>query len=244
MRFVEKENLKRSVPTSSAPSPLADFIEWDIRNWSAALDFWLAHTSLDLRECSALELGSRNGGLSLWMALQGARVVCSDVQRPPHTAARLHRSRGVLHLIEYEAIDAIHIPYTSRFDVVLFKSILGAIGRSGDKRLQSQAVREMHRSLKPGGELFFAENLVGCPAHRFFRRKFVEWGTTWRYVSIAEMQEFLSPFSSVHYKTVGFTAAFGRSELQRNALAVLDRAIVDYLVPETWRYIVVGVAKK
>jgi SAM-dependent methyltransferase len=197
-----------------------------------------------LRTCLALELGSRNGGLSLWMAFQGARVICSDVERPPEAAARLHQSRGVSRLIQYEAIDATRIPYTSRFDVVLFKSMLGAIGRLGNKQLQSEAIREMHRSLKPGGELFFAENLVGSPAHQFFRRKFVKWGTTWRYVTVAEMQEFLSPFSSVQYRTVGFVGAFGRSELQRNALAVLDRTILTQIIPETWRYIVVGVARK
>jgi len=236
--------LTSQLANSSPSSTLADFIEWDIRNWSAALDFWLKHTTLNLPACSALELGSRNGGLSLWMALQGARVVCSDVERPTDVAARLHESRGVSQRIEYEAIDAAQIPYTSRFDVVLFKSMLGAIGGSGDKQLQSRAIKEIYKSLKPGGELFFAENLVGSAAHRFFRGQFVKWGKTWRYISIGEMHEFLSPFSSVHYETVGFAGAFGRTELQRNLLGVLDQAILDSIVPKTWRYIVVGVAKK
>lgn len=26
-------------------SVLTDLVEWDVRNWSAALDFWLAYTS-------------------------------------------------------------------------------------------------------------------------------------------------------------------------------------------------------
>jgi SAM-dependent methyltransferase len=223
---------------------LAEFIEWDIRNWSAALDFWLAHTTQDMQKCLALELGSRNGGLSLWMALQGATVVSSDVQLPTQTASRLHQHHQVSHLIRYEAIDATHIPYKSKFDVVLFKSMLGAVGRGGGKQLQVEAVKEMHKSLKCGGELFFAENLMGSPLHQFFRRKFVEWGTTWRYVSAAEMKEFLAPFSDVRYRTVGFAGAFGRSERQRGFLSFLDRTIFNYLVPETWRYIIIGIARK
>jgi len=223
---------------------LAEFIEWDIRNWSGALDFWLAHTTQNIPLCFALELGSRNGGLSLWMALQGATVVSSDVQLPTQTASRLHQHHQVSHLIRYEAIDATRIPYTSKFDVVLFKSMLGAVGRGGGKQLQVQAVKEMHKSLKYGGELFFAENLMGSPLHQFFRRKFVEWGTTWRYVSVAEMKEFLAPFSDVRYRTVGFAGAFGRSERQRGFLSFLDRTIFNYLVPETWRYIIVGIARK
>src|SRR5438093_11928226 len=95
---------------------LADFIEWDVRNWSAALDFWLAHTTQNLSTCSALELGSRNGGLSLWMAQQGARVLSSDVDRPTEAAVQLHRACGVSHLIQYEAIDATSIPYIRKFD--------------------------------------------------------------------------------------------------------------------------------
>jgi hypothetical protein len=58
-------------------------------------------------------------------------------------------------------------------------------------------------------------------AHRFFRRKFVKWGAT-RYISVAEMEGFLSSFSKVQYRTVGFAGAFGRSERQRNILGLLD----------------------
>ena len=73
------------------PACTAEFIEWDVRNWSVALDFWLDHTTQNLSMCSALELGSQNGGLSLWMALQGAHVVSSDVDLPDQTALRIHK---------------------------------------------------------------------------------------------------------------------------------------------------------
>src|SRR5689334_13207980 len=133
------------------PACTADFIEWDVRNWSVALNFWLAHTTQNISTSSALELGSRNGGLSLWIALQGAHVVSSDVELPDQTAMRKHQAGGVSHLIRYEAIDANNIPYSMSFDIVIFKSILGAIGRIGGKQGQSHALKEMHKALKKGG---------------------------------------------------------------------------------------------
>jgi SAM-dependent methyltransferase len=221
----------------------ADFIEWDVRNWSAALDFWLAHTRQKLSQCSALELGSRNGGLSLWLALAGAKVICSDIVLPSSDAIQQHRDRGVSHLVKYESIDALNIPYTNEFDVVVFKSLMGALG-GGDKESQATAMTQIHKALKKGGELFFAENLSASRLHRSLRRRFVRWGTTWRYVSVEEMRQFLSSFSHVDYRTLGFTGAFGQGEMQRNLFGILDRTILDRVVPENWRYIMVGIARK
>jgi SAM-dependent methyltransferase len=222
---------------------LSDFVEWDVRNWSVALDFWLAHTTQRLADCSALEIGSKNGGLSWWLASQGARVVCSDIDGPTEEAVLRHRAGGVSHLIEYRALDATDLPYTEQFDIIVFKSVLGGVGRGG-KQAQARAVGEMYRALKPGGELFFAENLAASPFHRFFRRRYTEWGAQWRYVSVAEMREFLAPFSRVKYRTAGFAGTLGRTERQRGWLGLLDRAVLDRLVPREWRYVMAGVAKK
>lgn len=223
---------------------LSDFIEWDVRNWSAALDFWLAHSSQRLAGCSALEVGSRNGGLSLWMASQGARVICSDLNGPTERAVRQHRESGLSHLIEYQSVDATNIPYTEQFDVILFKSVLGGIGGACGRESQARAVMQMHRALKKGGELFLAENLVASPVHRYFRRKYISSGTRWRYVSVAEMEEFLTPFSQVRLATTGFTGAFGRSETQRDWLGRIDKVLFEHLVPSSWKYIIMGVARK
>ena len=222
----------------------ADFVEWDVYNWSKALDFWLAHTKQDISRCSALEVGARNGGLSLWLALQGARVLCSDIALPSSIALSQHQTYAVSHLIEYESIDATSIPYENRFDVIVFKSLLGGVGRGGRKDLQSKAVIEIHKALKKGGELFFAENLLGSPFHVFLRRLFVRWGRTWRYVSVSEMQEFMAPFSTVEYRTLGFSGAFARTETLRGVLGLLDDAVLNRVVPNSWRYIIAGVARK
>lgn len=222
----------------------ADFLEWDVRNWSAALEFWRAHSRQSFSESSALEVGSRNGGLSLWLALQGARVLCSDLGPANQNAIRQHQAHSVSHLIQYRSIDVTDIPYKDEFDIVLFKSVLGMVGTPDSKERQARAIAEIHRALKKGGELFFAENLRASPLHQCFRRSFVQWGTQWRYVSVGEMEEFLFPFSHVQCRTLGFAGAFGRGERQRNLLAILDERILNHIVPEDWRYIIVGVATK
>ncbi|PWT80750.1 MAG: class I SAM-dependent methyltransferase [Acidobacteria bacterium] len=226
------------------PTDLSKFIEWDVRNWSGALDFWLAHSKQRLSGCLALEIGSRHGGLSSWLASQGAEVICSDLNGPTEKAVEQHRASGLSNLIDYESIDATQIPYTEQFDVVVFKSVLGGIGSRGGEAWQAQAIKEMHKALKKGGELFFAENLVASPLHQVLRRKFVRWGESWRYISMHELQWFLTPFSVVQLQTMGFAGAFGRSELQRDWFGWLDRLVFDRIVPENWKYIVTGVARK
>jgi SAM-dependent methyltransferase len=224
----------------SKSARIADFVEWDVRNWSGALDFWLAHTRQKLSNTLALELGSRNGGLSLWLALQGARVICSDICPPHPETIQLHKDHGVTHLIRYERVDATDIPYTEEFDVIVFKSVLGAIRAER----QATAISDMHKALKTGGELFFAENLEGSPLHQSLRRRFVPWGTSWQYVSTASLEACLSAFSRVEHITMGFAGAFGRGEKQRDVLGMLDKLIFDRIVPATWRYIIAGVAVK
>ena len=176
----------------TGPAALRQFLEGDVRNWSVALEFWAAHTRLDLSACTALEVGSRHGGLSLWLATRGATVVCTDVQGPTERARRKHAAAGVAGRISYECLDARRIPWDGRFDLVVFKSVLGAVGREGGRAAQARAVAQMHKALRAGGELFFAENLVASPVHRFLRRRFVGWSASWRYVSIDEMRAFVA----------------------------------------------------
>lgn len=224
-------------------SSLSEFVEWDLSNWSPALDFWLQSTSLDLSNTIVLELGAGLGGLSLWLALKGARVVCSELNGVTEEARALHAKHNVQHLITYRAIDATHIPYAEHFDLVLFKSVLGDVGRGGRREMQDEAMREIHKSLKPGGELWFAENLSGSALHRF-ARKFIRRGSLWRYVSLEEISQFLSPFRRFGYRTTGFLGVFGRGGLPRNLLGALDRLLFNHVVPSRWRYVVMGTAKK
>ena len=200
------------------PEPLdpemPTYVQWDVRNWSRALSFWLQVIGpAGIEGAEVLELGSRDGGLSLWLARQGARhVVCSDLDGPADTARELHHDSGVSDRIEYASIDATQIGRPEAFDIIVFKSVLGGIGGVGGLEAQAQAIRSIHESLRPGGRLLFAENLTASPLHASLRRRFVRWSEHWRYVDAAEVDALLEPFSSVRTTTLGFVGAFGRSE--------------------------------
>ncbi|MGB5105809.1 MAG: class I SAM-dependent methyltransferase [Candidatus Zixiibacteriota bacterium] len=222
---------------------LKDIIGWDVRNWAEAIKLWDTVLQSPSDPALALELGAREGGLSLYLALKGFQVVCSDVANPEKLARSKHAGYGVEESVTYTAANATALQFeNSRFDVVAFKSILGTIGRENHPELQQAAIREIYRVLKPGGVLLFAENLRGTGFHRFFR-KFTKWGRYWRYVSVEEIRQFHREFSSFNYGTFGFAGSFGRNESQRRALHYLDR-LIDPILRDRHKYIIYGCARK
>lgn len=224
------------------PNQLKDIIEWDIVNWSKAIPYWEKHTNLNNKKLKCLELGGRKGGLSLWLALKGHDVVCSDYESPESTAKPLH-DKYKLDNITYKNINATKIPYDNEFDLVIFKSILGSVAKQGKDSLKQETINQIHQSLKPGGKFIFAENLQASKLHQFFRKKFTKWGANWNYLKHNEIELLLSNFSKVHYTSVGFWGAFGRNEKQRNFLGKIDNWF-EKLVPNKMHYIVIGVAEK
>jgi SAM-dependent methyltransferase len=185
---------------------LRDYLQWDIDTWKHALYYW--DTVLEGRKLEglrALDLGARDGGLSLYLAEKGMRVVCSDVSGPTQEARDLHKRHALDSRVEYQAIDATNIPFEDQhFDVIIFKSILGGIGTAMNYAAIQKAISEMYRVLKPGGLLLFAENQRGSRFHQRARSLFVPWGKTWYYPSLAEIDDLLSAFSSFEIYTYGF----------------------------------------
>ncbi len=222
---------------------IQDIIQWDVQSWQKALHFW--ETELRFAsDMNALELGGRQGGLSLWLSLKGIQTTCSDLEKVEETASILHEKYAVRDLVVYQDIDATKIPFENHFDLIVFKSIIGGVGSNDNLEAQREAFKQIYKALKPGGKLFFAENMVASPLHLFFRRRFVNWGNRWRYVTLQEMHDFLRYFSSIELKTTGFLATFGRSESQRKFLSFFDRILFNHITPKSWRYIGYGVAVK
>ncbi|NHF61074.1 class I SAM-dependent methyltransferase [Flavobacteriaceae bacterium TP-CH-4] len=218
-------------------------IQWDIKSWSKALEYW--ERSIDWEKIqNGLELGGREGGLSLWLALKGKKTICSDLINTKKTAEQLHLRYNISSLITYQDIDAADIPYEDYFDIIVFKSIIGGIGRNNNFKGQQKVFKEIYKALKPGGKLLFAENLLASPFHQRLRKRYVKWGNTWRYVTLKEMREFLKDFSSVDIKTTGVLATFGRNERQRIFLSTIDDLILNKACPENWKYIIYGIAEK
>lgn len=221
-------------------------LEWDVATWSNALKYWelkIAQHHIAVR--FGLEIGARNGGLSWFFAKKyGSHMICSDLEGPTHAAINLHRSAGINQQIDYTSCNATALPFPDfHFDFVVFKSVLGAVGRNNRPDLQQKAMHEMYRVLKPGGVLFFAENLCGTSLHRLARKLFVPWGNRWRYVSLKEMDRYLDCFSRADVYSAGFLAAFVPGPLWlKNLVSNLD--FLRYLVPDTWRYVGYGYAVK
>jgi len=217
-----------------------DVMDWDVANWSVAIPFWKQHSALSLDGARVLELGAHRGGLSLYAAAGGAEVVCSDIESPERPASPVHLKYGVQDRITYRAINATAIDFPdATFDIVLFKSVLGGLGPWSEA--QAATMAEIARVLKPGGELWFAENLRAGWLHMMSRRFFLK--RAWHYPTYEEFRGTCNVFGRVETRRYGLLATFGRKQAIQDVLARVD-AFIDPVVPLRWRYILFGVATR
>ncbi len=225
---------------------MRDIVTWDVRTWSTAVLFWERVLGAPTKRLRCLEIGAGPGGPSLWLALQGHEVLCTNWQATEAQAAPLHEryeaSGGIAGSISYLDVDATQIPFENEFDLVVFKSVIGGVGT---KEAQDRAMAGIHRALKPGGRLIFAENLRGTVLHRLARAiAYKVRGTSWRYVTVKELRPHLARYGSHEVRTTGFASMFGLREKQRNALAAVDEKLFNRTVPESWHYVSYGTAIK
>jgi ubiquinone/menaquinone biosynthesis C-methylase UbiE len=221
-------------------------MEWDVETWGRALIFWTKIIEKQGPKLSkGLEIGSRHGGLSWFFAQKyGSQMCCTDYDLPSEQAKLLHQKSGMENLISYQQADATRLPFPDQsFDFVVFKSVLGAVGRNNQAEKQQQAIQEIYRVLRPGGLLFFAENLRGSALHQWARRVFMPWGKSWRYVTIAELSVFFAPYWEKEIRATGFLAAFiSRPAWLKSILTWVDAGL--FFVPQSWRYVGYGFARK
>ena len=234
----------RFMQTSKDDCLINACVEWDTINWSKAVAFWEASLKLENANYMCLELGGHSGGMSLWLAARGNKVICSDLQNPEKIAGNLHKKFDTRYAITYQAIDATNIPFESHFDIVVFKSILGGISRNGNSHLNQVVIDQIYKALKPNGKVLFAENLEATSVHRFVRKKFTAWGRYWNYLSLNDMKLLFRKFERMKYDTAGFLGTFGRTENQRRLLGKIDTLFFDRTLPDNMKYIVYGIATK
>ena len=125
---------------------------------------------------------------------------------------------------------------TEAFDLVIFKSVLGALRT---KQRQEQALGEIYRVLRPGGVLLFAENLVGSSLHARLRSRFVPWEGGWRYLDMKNDAKFLR---CIRHRRARDMVSLGCSVGPRhNAISSAASMLgVGPHVPVGWRYILFG----
>lgn len=221
-----------------------DITEWDVRNWKNSYLFWQKEIGNKIKGKKVLEIGAGNGGLSLWAALNGADVTCSDIYIDETEIFYKHKKYDVQEKIEYKEINALSIGIYEEYDYIIFKSVLGGIGIQHGKTGQRKAINEIFNALKKGGVLLFAENLVSSSLHMFLRKRFIPWGRKWRYVTIEEIKDFFSIFNLIKYQTCGFLGAFGLNENQRDVFGIIDSYFFNIILPERFHYIIFGFAVK
>lgn len=219
-----------------------DIFEWDVHNWSRALDLWEQGIP-GSPELNCLELGARSGGSSLWLALHGHRVICSDLQNPEDTAKSLHSKYNLHELIKYQAIDALDISYEDHFDVIIFKSIIGGISRDGKNSHKEQVFEQIAKALKPNGVLLFAENLRGSLIHKVSRKYFRKWGQSWNYMSKNELEKCLSLIGTFKIESTGFISAFTPDNTFKSVLLKIDQ-FLNPILPFDSKYVSYGYAIK
>ena len=217
---------------------LNDIIVWDVENWSKAIRYWEQVLPVRDKQYQCLELGSSKGGMSLWLALNGNSVLCTDLNGPERDAYFIHEKYNCRSKIQYAAVDALDIPFKNKFDIIIFKSIIGGISSNSEEN-KAKVIEQIHKALKPGGQLLFAENLEATYMHKVLRRNFGTKG--WNYLRFNEIKPAFSAFKKVTYKTVGFFGCLGRNEWQRNMLGKID-GFLNGLIPDRFKYIVIGVA--
>lgn len=228
-------------PISSASEK--EFLQWDIKTFRKALKFWESSINWNsVQKC--LEIGAREGGLSLWLASHQKQVICSDLSNSRQIAEPLHSQFETSDLITYDDIDATNIPYKNEFDLIVFKSVLGGIGAHQSIEKQKQAMSSMYDALKPGGLILFAENLEASALHSYLRTKFTNWGAVWRYPNLEETKALFSQFSKLDLHTTGFLATLGRNEQQRSILNTGDRLLFNHVFPSGYHYLCYGIAVK
>lgn len=134
----------------------SQYMEWDSHNWGKAFNFWQKKSNIELDSASVLEIGGRSGGLSQWFSERCLEVICSDLGGVSKEAI-IMRNKYKIKNLYFEDIDALNINYKEKFDLIVFKSVLGGVGRNNSIKNQKLMMSEIYKALKPSGEVWFAE---------------------------------------------------------------------------------------
>ena len=229
--------------------PLKDIIEWDILNWSQLVEYWEPIVNTFPSTSRVLTIGERNGGMTLWLALKGFQVVCTDREGPTSHAVELHKQYGVSDLITYSSFDLVaENDDFVKYDLVVAKSVLGGIKTnykdSNTRNVQAQklAIANMHKLLNTGGHVLIAENMKGSWLLNFLR-KCTGRHKGWYYFTEKELHKLFGIFSGLEIRSFGVIPTVFRLNVINKIFFYLNKYLLKSF-PPGFKYIAFVSARK
>ena len=119
--------------------------------------------------------------------------------------------------------------------------MLGGIGRIGSWKLQMDVMRQVHKSLRKGGEVLFIENMRGAFIHQMYRKRYGATRNGWCYPSLSDFIKMSNIFSKVKYETFGVLGSSGNLLIKVKTAFDLK---FEKIFPKSWRYIYAGIFQK
>jgi len=221
---------------------LKDIIKWDVNTWSEILPYWENQLrKLDKSNTNCIEIGAREGGISLWMARNGFKITCSDIYYDLENAKKLHNKYHVENNIIYKKVDVLNWKEKGKYDVIIMKSVLGALQSEDRIRI---ALENIYNNLDENGIVLFAENASASFLHKQFRTKFTDWGKIWYYFDETSLKKMFKSFQILDFQFNGVSAVFANRLGLSKPFYKLDRYILNKIFPDKMKYMVYGYAKK
>lgn len=226
-----------------------DIIEWDVANWSTILHLWQPVIDKFPKNSRILAIGERNGGLSLWLALQGYSVVCTDRVAPSENARQLHQRYGVSHRITYRTIDIVTDSFVDeKYDIILFKSVLGGVkekyneAETRNENARKKAINNIYNMLNAGGCMLAAENMEGSKILYYLRARNGK-QNGWHYFNADELKQLCCIFPSVQIQSFGIIPTLFSLSFINKIIHLLNVYFLAWL-PQSTHYIASVVATK
>ncbi|MBI3519258.1 MAG: class I SAM-dependent methyltransferase [Bacteroidetes bacterium] len=221
---------------------LKDIINWDVETWKEILPYWEKQLlNYDKATSLCIEIGARDGGITLWMALNGFKMTCSDNYYDLEDAKKLHSEYNIIERIEYKQIDLLNWKEDEKYDVIVLKSVFGALQNEISIR---SAVDNIFGNLKKGGILLFAENSKGAFFHQKLRKKYTDWGNIWFYFDDELIKRLFDKFGVVEVRYNGVLTVFGNRVGLSTIFSKLDKYFFNKITPNRVKYMLFGYAKK